>query len=247
MIHPNMSDGERQARIDLARLYRCFVHYGWTDFIYTHISARVPEEPDNYLINPYGLMFHEVTAGNLIKVTMEGEVIAGDYPVNDAGHEIHTAVLKRRPEINFAAHSHTRAGIAVSCMECGLLPLSQQANEIGGQICYHEYDDATASGDECEKLGADLGGKYAMIMLNHGLLTVGRDAGECFYYLYTLENACKAQVDILASGEKTVQPSDAVIKHTHHWGNPGPQPNRELEWKAIIRLIDDKYPDCKTL
>ncbi len=244
---PLMSESERQTRLDLATLYRAFVHFGWTDLLYTHISARLPERPDCYLINPYGLMFHEVTAGNLIKVTLDGEILGGDYPMNEAGHAIHSAVLQARPEVNFVAHSHTRAGIAVSAMACGLLPLSQQANEIREHIAYHPYDVATEEAEECERLAADLGDKYLMILNNHGLLTAGRNAGECFYNIYVLESACKIQVDALRSGQEQVVPNQGAQARAGLWGIADADPGKEREWAAITRLIDKIAPDYKDI
>jgi len=188
-----ITDAEWQARRDLAACYRLFVRFGWTDLIFTHLSARVPGEPRHYLINPYGLLFDEVTAANLIKVDFDGNVVAGDYPYNDAGHAIHTAILRARPDTHAVLHSHTRAGMAVSAMQCGLLPLSQQASEVGDLVAYHDYDLATDNAAECEALGRDLGDKWLMIMRNHGLLSAGRTVAEAFYHLYVLENACKVQ------------------------------------------------------
>lgn len=244
----NMSEEEWQLRQDLAACYRLFVHYGWTDLIFTHLSARVPGQSDQYLINPYGLLFHEITASNLIKVDFEGNVLAGDYPFNDAGHAIHTAVLKARPDVNAVLHSHTRAGMAVSSMDCGLLPLTQQANEVSGIVSYHKYGVATDNEEECRKLGEDFGGKVLMIMHNHGLLSTGRSVAEAFYYLYTLENACKVQVDVLASGVKTIQPQPDVIKQLNDYGTPpedapGDYVNRS--WEAVIRMLDAKDPSYK--
>ena len=178
-----ISAEEWEVRVDLAALYRLFVRYGWTDLTYTHIAARVPGEPEHYLINPYGLLFDEITASNLIKVDYDGEVVAGDYPYNDAGHEIHTAVLKARPEVTFSLHSHTRAGMAVSAMKCGLLPLTQHAMTVIEQTGYHEWDLVGEQEGECERMAADLGDKHCLVMHNHGLLTCGRTAGEAFYYL----------------------------------------------------------------
>ena len=131
----NISDEEWQVRCDLAACYRLFVKFGWTDLIFTHLSARVPGTTDQYLINPYGLLFDEISASNLIKVDFDGNVVQGDYPYNQAGHAIHTAVLSARPEVNVALHSHTRAGAAVSAMGEGLLPLSQHGMEILGLTC----------------------------------------------------------------------------------------------------------------
>jgi len=241
-----MSEAERRARLDLAVLYRAFVHFGWTDFLYTHISARVPDQPDCYLINPYGLLFQEVTAGNLIKVGLDGRVVAGDYPLNAAGHGIHSAVIGARPDVNFVAHTHSRAGIAVSAMRCGLLPLSQQANEIRRFVAYHTYDVVTEAEEECDRLVRDLGENYLMILHNHGLLTAGRNAGECFYNLYTLENACKIQVDVLSSGQELMVPGEEAQARAALWGTPGAQPGAEREWTALCRLIEQVAPDYKT-
>lgn len=239
------SDSEYQARVDLAALYRLFVHYGWTDMIYTHISARVPAEPNHYLINPYGLLFEEINASTLIKVDFAGNVIAGDYPYNEAGHLIHSAVLKARPEINYVLHSHTRAGAAVSAMKCGLLPVSQHANIISATVAYHQYTSITANHDECDYLARDLGSNYLMVMHNHGLLACGRTAAEAFWYLYYLEVACKIQVDLLASGEEPVIPSEQAIEDLQQEGRPGDQPLGEIEWPAMIRLLERKDPSYR--
>ncbi len=212
IAHQDTSDEEWAIRCDLAACYRLFVRYGWTDLIFTHLSARVPGSDDHYLINPYGLLFEEITASSLIKVDFDGNVVEGDFPYNDAGHAIHTAVLKSRPDVNFALHSHTRAGMAVSTMKCGLLPLTQQANEMMDNVCYHEYDVAVGAEEECERIGRDLGDKHLMIMHNHGLLSCASTIGEAFYLLYTLENACKVQVDALASGQELHLPKESAAK-----------------------------------
>ena len=228
-------------RRDLAACYRLFVHYGWTDLIFTHLSARVPGEPEHYLINPYGLLFDEITASNLIKVDFDGKVIAGDAPYNDAGHAIHAAVLRARPEMNAVLHSHTRAGMAVSAMKCGLLPLTQQANEVRELLCYHDYDVPTDNEAECRRLGEDIGGKWLMVMRNHGLLSVGRSVAEAFYLLYTLENACKVQVDVLASGAEPLIPPDEILAGVSEYALPpadAPGDFVTRSWEALIRMLD---------
>ena len=243
-VQHTISPEEWALRQDLAACYRLFVKYGWTDLIFTHLRARVPGEPYHYLINPYGLLFQEITASNLIKVDFSGNVVSGDYPYNEAGHAIHSAVLKARPDINVALQSHTRAGTAVSAMECGLLSLSQQANEIGNLVCYHRYDVATDNDDECARLGEDLADKWTMIMHNHGLLSVGRDMAEAFYLLYTLENACKIQVDVMASGAKQVIPNRNAIANVEEFslvGKPNagdPDGYLQRNWQALIRMLD---------
>lgn len=243
-VQHTISPEEWALRQDLAACYRLFVKYGWTDLIFTHLSARVPGEPHHYLINPYGLLFQEITASNLIKVDFSGNVVSGDYPYNEAGHAIHSAVLKARPDINVALHSHTRAGTAVSAMECGLLSLSQQANEIGNLVCYHRYDVATDNDNECARLGEDLADNWAMIMHNHGLLSVGRDMAEAFYLLYTLENACKIQVDVMASGAEQIIPNRNAITNVEQFSLVGkanagdPDGYLQRNWQALIRMLD---------
>jgi len=237
------SEDEWNLRVQLAACYRAFVYYGWTDSIFTHLSARVPDQPQHYLINPYGLLFHEICASNLIKVDFEGNVIEGDYPYNEAGHAIHSAMLKARPDVNVALHSHTRAGMAVSCMACGLLPLTQQANEIRDLLCYHEYGIARSDSEECERLGSDMADKWIMIMQNHGLLTVGRNVAEAFYYLYTVESACKVQVDVLATGKDFVTPAAEVVDELARDGRQRATSNLvhvDMAWNAVLRLLDQK-------
>ena len=236
---------EWEIRVNLAALYRLFAHYGWTDLTYTHISARIRDEDGMYLINPYGLLFDEVRASDLLKVDYDGKVIDGDYPFNAAGHLIHTAILKARPDVNFVLHSHTRAGIAVSAMEVGLLPLSQHAGTVMGQVTYHDYQDVTEAADECDFLARDIEDKNLMIMRNHGLLACGRTAAEAFIYHYYLEMACKIQVDVLSSGVKTVEPPEAAIESLAQWGEPRAEPWGEQEWPALIRMLERKDPSYR--
>jgi ribulose-5-phosphate 4-epimerase/fuculose-1-phosphate aldolase len=238
---PETSAEERQARLDLAALHRLYVHFGWTDLTYTHLTARVPGRPDHYLIKPDQFLMDEVSASNLVKVDMDGKLVAGDHPPNDAGHLIHTAILKARPDVNFVAHTHTRAGAAVSCMTCGLLPLSQHANLILPAVAYHDYQDVTSAEDECALLARDIGDKFLMLMHNHGILAVGRTIGECFYYLYYLEMACKIQVDVLASGQEPILASDEIVEGLFtHGGAPAQLPAGAGVWEAMVRLLDRK-------
>jgi len=240
---------EQEIRRNLAACYRLFVKLGWTDLIFTHLTARVPEHPDQYLINPYGLLFQEITASILLKVDFDGNVIIGDHSFNAAGHSIHTAVLKKRPDVNVVLHSHTRAGMAVSCMKAGLLPLTQQANEIRDITSYHAYSGiATDDQKECRLLGEDLDNNWLMIMHNHGLLSVGRTLPEAFYFLYYLENACKVQVDVLNSGLDYITPSDSVIAELAKYGRPhakSPIEDIDLLWDALIRMLDNEDSSYK--
>ncbi len=243
-------EDEWQARVDLAACYRLFVRYGWTDLIYTHLTARVPGIPDQYLINPYGLMFDEITASSLLRVDFDGNVLEGEHPYNEAGHAIHSAVYKARADINAVLHSHTRAGMAVSAMDCGLLPLTQQANEIMAHVRRHPYDVATDSETECERLGADLGDDgYALILENHGLLAAGRTMDEAFHMHYTLENGCKVQVDALASGQKLVVPDDEALRKLAAYGALTPNETSRFgrkAWPALMRMLDRIDPSYRS-
>lgn len=235
------SEAEWRMRCDLAACYRLFVRFGWTDLISTHLSVRVPGAADQYLINPYGAFFDEITASTLIKVDFSGRVVAGDHPVNAAGHEIHSSVLAGRPDAGAVLHSHTRAGCAVAAMSCGLLPLSQHAMEVVGQTGRHPYRYAPDDPEEGARLVSDLGDKALLIMENHGLLSVGRTIPEAFYNLYMLEMACKIQVDVLSARVEPILPSeDAVASLTRHTApSPdGPHPYVDANWRALIRALD---------
>jgi ribulose-5-phosphate 4-epimerase/fuculose-1-phosphate aldolase len=241
-----VSEDEWHRRVDLAALYRLFVHFGWTDLIYTHISARVPGEPDHYLINPYGLMFDEIKASSLIKVDFDGNVVDDSgHEYNEAGHLIHTAVLKARSDVDFVLHTHSRAGTAVSAMKCGVLPISQHANIILGTIAYHEYAQVTADQEECDRLGRDLGDKFLMVLHNHGLLACGRTAAEAFHYLYYLEMSCKIQIDVLTAGTEYLTPSDAVVRGLSEYGRPGEAPSGTRAWAPLLRMLDRKDPSFR--
>ena len=234
---------EQRVRVELAALYRLFHHYGWTDTIETHLSARVPGADDQYLINPYGLLFDEVTASSLLKVDMDGRVLEGDHSFNEAGHLIHTAILRARPDVNVVLHSHTRAGSAVSAMDCGLLPISQPANEVAGLLSYHDYAMAYARPEtECAALARDLPApKLAMIMRNHGLLVAGRTAAEAFHLHMLLENACKIQVDVLSSGTGYVVPDQEAIDDLSGWYLRVQPSEFERQWAAMMRLVRSRH------
>ncbi|MBN36511.1 MAG: class II aldolase [Rhodospirillaceae bacterium] len=235
---------ERRVRVELAAMYRISHFYGWTDVIDTHLTARVPGTDDQYFINPYGLMFDEITASTLLKVDFEGNVLEGDYPTNEAGHLIHTAVLKARPDLNVVLHTHARASSAVSAMECGLLPISQQANEVIKLVRYHDYHNVVASPEaECEALARDMGDDAKlMIMRNHGLLSGGRTMSEAFWLMMRLETACKIQVDVLGSGQPYVTPSQDAIDDLAAYAVNAEADDYDRYWQAALRLAHRKYP-----
>ncbi len=207
-VAANLSnDPSRRLRVDLALCYRMVAHYGLTDQIYTHISARVPGAEDRFLLNRLGPGFAEMTAGDLVEVGFEAppedpEAVA----VNRAGHTIHSAIYMARPEVGCALHLHSRAGMAVAALEEGLLPLNQISMQFHGRIAYHDYEGIALDLDERERLIASLGGMNAMILRNHGLLTLGRSVAEAFTRAYYLEKACEIQMDALAMGRPLTLP-----------------------------------------
>ena len=184
---------EWEARVKLAACYRLIAHFRMTDLVYTHISARIPGT-EHFLLNPYGFLFEEVTASNLVRIDIDGRTVEDTpYRVNPAGFTIHSAIHRARPDVNCVLHTHTRAGIAVSCMREGLLPLSQIALQFYGRLAYHDYEGIALDLDERERLERDLGQRKAMILRNHGLLTAGERAGSLQLMFY-LERACEIQI-----------------------------------------------------
>lgn len=239
-----------ETRQDLAALYRLAQHYGWTDLTSTHISARLPDDSDHYLLNSHDLMFDEITASTLTRMSFDGRAV-DDVPgsgrvINLAGHIIHSGILKARPEVNFVIHSHTRAGVAVSAMPDGLLPLSQHAGFVLGTLSSHPYQDATAVEDEGALLARDLGDNYAMLLQNHGLLVVGRTAAEAFIYHYFLEMACKIQVDILSGTDKPIHITEDAMSALHNWGSPANGPQGGIQWPALMRMLDRTVPEFRS-
>jgi ribulose-5-phosphate 4-epimerase/fuculose-1-phosphate aldolase len=244
-MRERVSREEWQTRVDLAACYRLVHHYGMDDLVYNHISARVPGEEGHFLINAYGMTYDEITASSLVKIDFDGKVVQDSgtgYGVNHAGFVIHSAVHRGRADVACVIHTHTPAGMAVSAMECGLLPLTQNAMYFGG-IGYHDYEGPAVDLDEQKRLVSDLGPHEAMILRNHGLLSVGRTIAEAFVTMYWLDRACKAQVFAVGSNEKLILPDEEVVKTTNDRYKPG-QRRRigELEWNGLLRLVERKYP-----
>ncbi len=230
---------EREARIQLAACYRLIAHFGMDDVVYTHISARVPGRHDQFLINPYGLRFSEVTASNLVKIDLEARLVEpSNYPVNEAGFVIHGAIHGARPDAFCVVHTHSRAGVAVSCLEEGLLPLNQVSLEFHNRLAYHDYEGIALDLDEQARLIADLGDTRAMILRNHGLLTLGRTIPEAFYFMYYLDVACRLQLDIMSTGAKIRPVSEAIAEHTARQYTRYDSPRGALEWPALMRMLD---------
>lgn len=239
----------QETRQELAALYRLAQHFGWTDLTSTHISARLPNDPDHYLLNSHDLMFDEICASNLTRMSFAGHAVdvqpGSGRIVNLAGHIIHSGILNARPDVNFVIHSHTRAGVAVSAMPDGLLPLSQHAGFVIGTLSRHPYQDSTAVADEGEILARDLGDNFAMLLENHGLLVVGRSAAEAFVYHYYLEMACKIQVDILGATDHPTQITADAMEALHDWGDPKNGPHGKVQWPALMRMLDRTVPEYR--
>lgn len=242
------SPEEWAIRVDLAAAYRLVAHYGWDDLIFTHISARLPGPEHRFLINPYGMLFSEITASSLVKVDLDGQVAEPtDFPVNPAGFTIHSAIHAGREDANCVLHLHTVAGVAVSCQEDGLLPIDQTSMVFNGELAYHEYEGLALMLDERPRLVADLGNKNAILLRNHGTLTVGATVARAFYTMYLLERACAMQVAAQAGGAKLHYPAPAVQEVVRQQAKVGLTGNdTQLAWDALLRMLDAKDPSYRT-
>ncbi|MGQ0545476.1 MAG: class II aldolase/adducin family protein [Betaproteobacteria bacterium] len=244
-MRERVSQAEWQTRVDLAACYRLVHHYGMDDLVYNHISARVPGEEGHFLINAYGMTYDEITASSLVKVDFDGNIVQDSgtgYGINRAGFVIHSAVHRGRPDVACVIHTHTPAGMAVSAMECGLQPLTQNAMFFSG-VGYHGYEGPAVDLDEQKRLVSDLGGHVAMILRNHGLLAVGATIPEAFITIYWLERACQAQVLAFSSGKQLTIPGMDVVETTNSRYKPGQRRKiGELEWAGLLRLLERRYP-----
>lgn len=240
-----MSDAERAVRIDLAAAYRLAYRHGWDDLIYTHISARAPGVHDEFLVNAFGLCFEEIIASNLVKIDIDGTIVGeSEYPVNAAGFVIHGAIHRAAPAMGCVMHLHTQAGIAVSAMEQGLLPLSQHAMRFYNRIGYHEFEGIALSAEEEKRLVADLGSHRALILRNHGLLTCGETVAEAFVYMFYLEMACKIQIAAMSGGRPHL-PQAEVPERTALQFAEDTDPQGSREWPAMLRRLDRECPDYR--
>jgi ribulose-5-phosphate 4-epimerase/fuculose-1-phosphate aldolase len=241
-VKGKVSQEEWQARVDLAALYRLVALYGWDDMIYTHISARIPGPDHQFLINPYGLFFDEITASSLVKIDLEGNVLSETpYFINPAGFTIHSAVHAARDDAHYVMHLHSDQGVAVSAQREGLLPLSQHALVVLPKLAYHDYEGIALNHDERERLVSDLGDKCVMLLRNHGTLAVGCTAGDCWTSMFYLERACKQQVMALSCGRDKVllapDASQAEVRNQTGRGVGG-----ALAWPGCLRRLDRQSP-----
>ena len=238
----SLNDAEIQTRRDLASLYRLVAHFKMTDLIDTHISARIPGTPDHFLINRYGVLFHEMRPEDLVKIDPTGAAVeAKDTTerVNAAGFTIHSAVHMARHDLACVIHTHTADGIAVSCQEEGLLPITQHALKFYGHIGYHAYEGIALDLDERERLVASLGPHRVMILRNHGLLAAGRSIAEAFLNIYFLERACQAQVKALQGGQPLVYPPEAVrLRTAEQFDREEDHLHTQMAWQSALRLLN---------
>jgi ribulose-5-phosphate 4-epimerase/fuculose-1-phosphate aldolase len=247
-LQKRVSEEEWAVRVDLAACYRLAAHFAMTDLIYTHISARVPGPEHHFLINAFGLMWDEITASALVKVTLDGDVVedATGNGINRAGYVIHSAVHRARPDVACVMHTHTQAGIAVSAQDEGLLPISQHAMRFWNGIAYHDYEGLALETDEQTRLVRDLGEHKAMILRNHGLLVCGASIAQAFDLMYYLERACRIQVTAMAGGAKLRRPPAEVAEKTARQFGGLPYKAKKTEWKALLRMLDKADPSYKT-
>ena len=239
-IRSLVSAEEWQLRVDLAACYRLVALHGWSDLIFTHITARVPGPDHHFLINPYGLMFDEITASSLVKVDQAcNKIIDSPYPVNPAGFVIHSAIHAVREDVVCVLHTHTRAGIAVSAQQGGVLPISQQSTFVLASLAYHGYEGVAIRDDEKARLQADMGSATYLMLRNHGLLTVGKTIADAFLSMYTFENTCQIQIAAQAGGGPLVQVDPRIIDGVGHamkvqTGGIGGQ----FVWPSLLRKLD---------
>ncbi len=239
-VREQVSEAEWQARVDLAAAYRLVAHYGWDDLIFTHLSARVPGPEHHFLINPYGMMFEEITASSLVKVNLDGQVVLpSPYFINPAGFIIHSAVHAAREDALCVIHLHTPHGIAVSAQAEGLLPISQQSLFALASIGYHNYEGVALNEAEKARLVADLGSKSNMILRNHGLLTVGRTAAEAFLAMYILDSACRIQILAQSGGKPLMTIAQPIMEGVATQMDAATVgQGAQLAWPGLLRKLD---------
>jgi ribulose-5-phosphate 4-epimerase/fuculose-1-phosphate aldolase len=247
---PAIPDDARQTRIDLAAAYRLVHRLGLDDSIYTHISVRLPGRHDRFLINPYGMRFEEVTASNLVEVDIDGNIV--DDPlglgINPAGFTIHSALHAARADAMCVLHTHTVAGVAVSCQKQGLLPLNQWSLQFTDRLAYHDYEGIALDLDERARLVADLGDKFVMVLRNHGMLTCGRSVAEAFKLMHNLERSCRAQLAIQAAAAEISPLSENVARKTagqyaSFYDKIEIKGEPDSEWAAFKRMLERTDPD----
>ncbi|MGO4813667.1 class II aldolase/adducin family protein [Cupriavidus sp. 2MCAB6] len=248
-VRAQVSEAEWTARVQLAACYRLMDRFGMTDLIYNHITLKIPGT-EHLLINAYGYLYSEICASNLIKIDLEGNVLLSPqnehgYQVNRAGMVIHTAVHKARPDVSCVIHTHTRAGMALSAMKTGLLPMTQTALRFHEKTGYHDFDSPVVEMNQQAGLVRSLGNHEVVVLRNHGLLAVGPSVAETFSRMYWLEMACRTQVDAMTSGTELIMPTPRVIDETRAVMDARANTFGTREWPALLRLVERIDPGYK--
>ncbi|MEP4889369.1 MAG: class II aldolase/adducin family protein [Aliiglaciecola sp.] len=243
-VKQSVSEQEWQMRVDLAACYRIVAHYGWDDLVFTHISARVPGPEHHFLINPYGLLFEEVTASNLVKVDLQGNIVMdSEFNINPAGFTIHSAVHEAREDALCVLHLHTTAGVAISTLKDGLQAYSQQSLFALSSMAYHDYEGVALNPDEKSRLVEDLGDNSFMILRNHGLLTCGESIADTFLGMFLLQRSCEIQLQAQATGQPMIKIPDPILSGIQAQAK---QVTRSaggaLAWPGILRKLDRVNP-----
>ena len=235
----NITDEEWQNRVDLAACYHLAYHFNMSDIIWNHITSKTSLKKNTFLINKFGLRYDEVTASNLLEIDLDGNIINGKGEINETGYIIHGAIHKNRKDIHCIMHTHSRAGLAVSCFKEGLKPMIQDSAIFYNRVSYHEWEGMSTDSDECDRLFKSLGSNKVMILKNHGLLTCGESIAEAFMLMYYLDRACKTQIDAESTGEKLIIPSNNIMEYAAGQYDDPQFKLGKHEWPALIRLLDD--------
>jgi ribulose-5-phosphate 4-epimerase/fuculose-1-phosphate aldolase len=244
LVQDLVSPEEWAVRVDLAAAYRLAAHYGWDDLIFTHFSARVPGPDDHFLLNPFGMMFHEVTASNLIKIDHAGDLVMdSEWECNPAAFVIHGVVHENRADAHAVMHLHTTEGVGVSAQPDGLLPVGQTSATLVNRLAYHDYEGLALDVEERKTLLANLGELNLMILRNHGLLTVGGSVGAAFYGMYSLQKACEYQIAAQAGGQVTLISPEICAKAQQQATHGFTQDLGALAWAALKRQATDLFPE----
>lgn len=247
-VREHVSKQEWETRVNLAACYRLMHEFGMVEMVANHISARVPGTENEFLINPYGMLYEEMTASSMIRIDLEGNVLlnATEYGVNQAGYVIHSAIHGARHDVDCVIHTHTLAGMAVSAMKCGLMPIAQTSMRWVKGVSYHDFEGIALRTDERDRLVRDLGDNDAMILRNHGLLTCGPSIPECFNNMFRLERACQLQVMTLSCNTEIQLPPQEIVDQTWHLFQPKVRrPFGLLEWPSLLRKLDRIDPSYR--
>ena len=247
-VKPQVTADEWAVRTDLAAAYRAVAMYGWDDLVFTHISARVPGPEHHFLINPYGMLFEEITASSLVKIDLEGrKVMESPFAINPAGFTIHSAVHEAREDARCVIHLHTIEGVAVSCQKDGLLPISQQSLFPIAALAYHDYEGVALEPAEKKRLVKDLGDRPFMILRNHGMLTCGETVADAFLYMYILQKACEVQVRAQAGGAELIPVPKPIVDGIQKAAKVVlRQSGGMIAWPGILRKLDRLDPSWRT-